>query len=376
MSNLEPSAEALTKAETIRAGRLEWIDYAKGIGIILVVYGHVVIGITNAGIVASATENLQLFPKYSLDLIYTFHMSLFFFLSGLVADGNPSKSKGDFKSLFWKKVKTIAYPYLVWSIIQGIISALMSDYTNSEFNIVELPIRILFIPIAHYWFLYALFAHHLIFALTKKILNINIYAILFVSVLMYLIWPYMNVFPIKIITGTFVYYVLGSISAKVLRDAVGKISPIKFISISLVCLLMQVCLFFFETSFLKLDPSQPAAINFLGASLGILSTLCLAIYLAKIKIMDFLQYLGFLSMPIYLAHLLSVVGVRIILQKVFHVNDLILHIIAGTSVGLIFPIILYQITKKLRFPYLFSLSKRSSLSSAISGSEAAISTRN
>jgi peptidoglycan/LPS O-acetylase OafA/YrhL len=139
---------------------------------------------------------------------------------------------------------------------------------------------------------------------------------------------------------------------------------------------MQVCLFFFETSFLKLDPSQPAAINFLGASLGILSTLCLAIYLAKIKIMDFLQYLGFLSMPIYLAHLLSVVGVRIILQKVFYVNDLILHIIAGTSVGLIFPIILYQITKKLRFPYLFSLSKRSSLSSAISGSEAAISTRN
>jgi fucose 4-O-acetylase-like acetyltransferase len=375
MSNLEPSAEAVIKAETIRAGRLEWIDYAKGIGIILVVYGHVVIGINNAGIVASATETLQLFPKYSLDLIYTFHMSLFFFLSGLVADGNPSKSQGDFQSLFWKKVKTIAYPYFVWSIIQGIISSLMSAYTNSEFNIVELPIRILFIPIAHYWFLYALFAHHLIFALTRKILNINIYVILFVSVLMYLIWPYMDVFAIKIITGTFVYYVLGSISAKVLREAVAKISTIKFLAISLVCLFMQVCLFFFETSFLKLDTSQPAAINFLGASLGILSTLCLAIYLAKIKIMDFLQYLGFLSMPIYLAHLLSVVGVRIILQKGFQVNDLILHMVAGTLVGLIFPILLYQITKKLRFPYLFSLSKRSSLSSAISGSEAAISTR-
>jgi fucose 4-O-acetylase-like acetyltransferase len=325
--------------------------------------------------VASATETLQLFPKYSLDLIYTFHMSLFFFLSGLVADGNLSKSQGDFQSLFWKKVKTIAYPYLVWSIIQGIISSLMSAYTNSQFNIIELPIRILFIPIAHYWFLYALFAHHLIFALTRKILNINVYVILFVSVLMYLIWPYMDVFAIKIITGTFVYYVLGSISAKVLREAVAKISTIKFLAISLVCLFMQVCLFFFETSFLKLDTSQPAAINFLGASLGILSTLGLAIYLAKIKIMDFLQYLGFLSMPIYLAHLLSVVGVRIILQKGFQVNDLILHMVAGTLVGLIFPILLYQITKKLRFPYLFSLSKRSSLSSAISGSEAAISTR-
>src|ERR671933_120684 len=119
MSNLEHSAEVQTNVETLRTGRVDWIDYAKGVGIILVVYGHVVIGITNAGIIASATDTLRLFPKYSLDLIYTFHMSLFFFLSGLVADGNPSKSNGDFKSLFWKKVKTIAYPYLVWSIIQG-----------------------------------------------------------------------------------------------------------------------------------------------------------------------------------------------------------------------------------------------------------------
>ena len=375
MSNLEHSAEVQTNVETLRTGRVDWIDYAKGIGIILVVYGHVVIGITNAGIVESATATLQLLPKYSLGLIYTFHMSLFFFLSGLVADVNPSRAGENFNNLFWKKVKTIAYPYLVWSIIQGIISALMSAYTNFEFNIIELPIRILFIPIAHYWFLYALFAHHIIFALTKKLLNVNIYIILFISILMYLIWPYMDIFAIKIITGTFVYYVLGAISAKVLREAVAKISSIKFLSLSLVCLLMQVCLFFFETRFLKLDTSQPAAINFLGASLGILSTLCLSIYLAKIKTIDFLKYLGFLSMPIYLAHLLGVVGVRIILQKGFHVNDLILHIAAGTIVGLSFPIILYRVTKQFRFPYLFSLSKRSSLSSAISGNKAAISTR-
>jgi fucose 4-O-acetylase-like acetyltransferase len=372
MSNLEHSAEVPTNVETLRTGRVDWIDYAKGIGIILVVYGHVVIGITNAGIVASATATLQLVPKYSLGLIYTFHMSLFFFLSGLVADVNHSRAGKNFNNLFWKKVKTIAYPYLVWSIIQGIISALMSAYTNFEFNIIELPMRILFIPIAHYWFLYALFAHHMIFALTRKILNINIYVILFLSVLMYLIWPYMDVFVIKITTGTFIYYVLGSISAHFLRKGVGKISTIKLVSISLVCLLMQICLFLFQTSYLKLDPNHPAVTNFLGASLGIISTSCLALYLARIKIMEFLKYLGFLSMPIYLAHLLSVVGVRIILQKCFHVNDIILHIIAGTVVGLIFPIILYKITKKIRFPYLFSLSKRSSLFSVISAGKTAI----
>lgn len=48
-----------------RQDRIEWIDVAKGIGIILVIMGH----------------------TFQLDLvspIYAFHMPLFFFLSGLL----------------------------------------------------------------------------------------------------------------------------------------------------------------------------------------------------------------------------------------------------------------------------------------------------
>jgi fucose 4-O-acetylase-like acetyltransferase len=51
-----------------------WVDYAKGIGILLVVYGHVARGMANAGITINET-------LYQLadSMIYSFHMPLFFF---------------------------------------------------------------------------------------------------------------------------------------------------------------------------------------------------------------------------------------------------------------------------------------------------------
>ena len=58
--------------------RNQWVDYAKAIGIILVVYGHVARGLIAAGLPMNQTW-------YTLvdSIIYSFHMPLFFFLSGL-----------------------------------------------------------------------------------------------------------------------------------------------------------------------------------------------------------------------------------------------------------------------------------------------------
>jgi fucose 4-O-acetylase-like acetyltransferase len=75
--------------------RIEWIDAAKGIGIILVVAGHV-----------PTTDPIRQF-------IYSFHMPLFFFLSGLVF-----KSENlDLKSFFLKKARSLLFPYICFAII-------------------------------------------------------------------------------------------------------------------------------------------------------------------------------------------------------------------------------------------------------------------
>lgn len=74
--------------------RIQWIDIAKGIGIILVIIGHV-----------SVNQNINNF-------IYSFHMPLFFIISGFLY-----KPKKDFEK---HKAKSILIPYFSFSIISFI----------------------------------------------------------------------------------------------------------------------------------------------------------------------------------------------------------------------------------------------------------------
>ena len=87
--------------------RTEWVDYAKAIGIILVVYGHVARGVKEAGYNFSDS----LFTLVD-SFIYSFHMPLFFFLSGLFF--YQSFIKRGFLDLTLNKIDTIVYPYILW----------------------------------------------------------------------------------------------------------------------------------------------------------------------------------------------------------------------------------------------------------------------
>lgn len=72
--------------------RLDWLDVAKGYGILFVIYAH-----TDYGFIGN--------------LLYTFHVPLFFFLSGFVFS-----NKYDFKTFFIKKIKAIVIPYFLYGI--------------------------------------------------------------------------------------------------------------------------------------------------------------------------------------------------------------------------------------------------------------------
>lgn len=76
--------------------RIEWIDMAKGLGMILVMLAHAP------------------FPNSFIKEIYTFHMPLFFLLSGLLFSVTKYNS---FKKFFIKKVKSLLVPYFALSFI-------------------------------------------------------------------------------------------------------------------------------------------------------------------------------------------------------------------------------------------------------------------
>ena len=78
--------------------RIEWIDIAKGIGIILVVFGHV------------WRKNI---PQ---NWLYSFHMPLFFFISGWLVDLENLK-KIRWIEFITKKALTLLVPYILFVIL-------------------------------------------------------------------------------------------------------------------------------------------------------------------------------------------------------------------------------------------------------------------
>ena len=89
--------------------RIEWIDIAKGIGIILVIMGHTIA------------------LRYS-KWLYTFHLPLFFLLSGLVY--NVSKYP-KYTTLLKQKGKQILWPWLKFFLIGLIVCLLIPDWRES-----------------------------------------------------------------------------------------------------------------------------------------------------------------------------------------------------------------------------------------------------
>ena len=91
---------------TISRTRVEWLDILKGIAIILVVLGH--LPCVNG---RSSAYNT---------LIYSFHMDLFFCISGYTASlsfaHNPSAKK-----FIWRRILTLLIPYLTWCIFRNFL---------------------------------------------------------------------------------------------------------------------------------------------------------------------------------------------------------------------------------------------------------------
>lgn len=98
VSKAEHSVEKFPKTK-----RIEWIDIAKGIGIILVSFGHLRNG-DGQSVWLPALNGL-------ITAIYFFHMPLFFFLGGLTLN-----TKKNFKAFIIRKAQTLLVPYYVFSL--------------------------------------------------------------------------------------------------------------------------------------------------------------------------------------------------------------------------------------------------------------------
>ncbi len=143
--------------------RLRWLDAWKGFAMLLVVAGHIADGYLDAGLFPEYRRTLQLW----YDIIYSFHMPLFFVLSGyafLIAYGGERQAE---KERFRLQLCNIAAVYVLFSIIQWIVKMIFASKVNSVYTVRDLfmiPVK----TMPPYWYLYVLFFLYLIGRMAER----------------------------------------------------------------------------------------------------------------------------------------------------------------------------------------------------------------
>ncbi len=346
-SSRELASSQVNSEKQRKQKRLLWVDYAKGIGIFLVVVGHVLRGLINSSIIPNS-PTLEFIDRW----IYAFHMPLFFFLSGLFIQRSLSKP---FKKFILDKLYVIAYPYFVWSIFQSTLQLIASNYTNNSLSLTDIW-KIVYQPQMQFWFLYTLFVIVLLYGVLYKLkvtptvffaISVGVYCLHVLDVsfgpwgILYLARRHAVYLALGIIIGNYIgHYDLLAAKNRLSHLILWSIALGGYLALGIAT---------------NLRITENIATVPLVAAVGIFASVVLANILANLNILPFLSRWGTLSLEIFVAHSIFASVLRIVLSKGFGVNEPIAHILLGVIISIYAPIALTNICQKLNLQYLFTL---------------------
>jgi fucose 4-O-acetylase-like acetyltransferase len=319
--------------------RLHWVDGCKGICIILVVYGHITGGLEASGAVlyGSVFDRLR-------SWVYLFHMPAFFFLSGLFA---TNALKRPLRDVIGGKVRTLAYPYALWTGIYLLVQETMAHYVNNPPD-VGAALQLLWKPYGYgLWFLYSLFLisilfHLLLMARVRREGVLALALVLHVAAAfnLFAFWPILD-----LALFNFVFYAVGGLySEPVFAWLSGDRRPL-FATIGLLSLGLMTAIGLARVSFLPF-------FDLVTAFLGVAGVVCVARALVDSLPGNLLSWLGFYSLEIYLGHPLFGTASRAVLSR-FGLHGAIPLIGFGLGTGLFASLALGVLCRQWGFLYLY-----------------------
>jgi fucose 4-O-acetylase-like acetyltransferase len=322
------------------ANRISAIDFARGLGIILVVYGHALRGLETRGLVRGD------WVKLSDEIVYAFHMPLFFFLSGLLIAKGLDRSQLGFVQ---DKIVIIAYPYILWSVIQTLLAAIATPGSTTDVGLPAL-LTMWKLPIAQFWFLFALFLSHLALALLWK-QKWLIYLVAAIG----LAAPTLPGLPLIYSTALsyFPFVVAGWFSSKWLTD------PEPLLTSKSAAAIVAGATLVFALAFILEQVEQESAkrsLDLLLAISGILAVVSLAHILPPSLTM--LGQIGQASMAIYVLHTIIIGAVRIVEIKLGMIEPLFM-ISSLTIIGVFGPLLLFMIASRFQTALWLGLGRNS-----------------
>lgn len=331
-------------------------DIAKALAIILVVYGHMWIGLKNAAL----TPETGFLANLNFAL-YTFHMPLFFALAGYNAYTSLQKrTDAEFATgRFW----SLAYPYIIWSIFQWGVLTVMASFVNMPLEDDLLTI-LLFHPLAQFWFLYVLIACNVLLIAFRRPIWLFLSAAAFLLVIssptpnnpLIGYWPLVGMHFIFFAAG-YTIQAVPQFTTRV-REYHNKIKA----SLPPFAIYLPILVTAFIVNVimgLQVIPHAPVSLYMLPASAaGIALILILSQWLGTTKAAHCLAWLGQRSMGIFVMHILVTAATRIALTKlgISHVPVLLT---VGTIAATAAPLVAWEILARLRLLNLAGLGGKS-----------------
>ncbi|MFT4155806.1 acyltransferase family protein [Parafilimonas sp.] len=358
MTDCKPQKQSwLSRAFNLTAlqkSRLYWIDYLKGIAIVLVVYRHSLLGIQGSG---------ELVPGYleSANMIfYSFRMPLFFMLSGIFA--SLSLRKRTVKQYIESKFETLLYPYFIWATIQITLQIALSGFTNSNRGLIDYT-YLLYQPrnLDQFWYLPALFNAAVVYVLIKKYITRKWWLLLLIALAFYFLSPYLQ--RISMISDWmefYIFFAVGDIISKMFfHERVQHFfrSPITFLAAIPFFILAQ--LFYLGNDMYYLTSAIMRGEFLFIAFTGCFTMIALSFMLQRWNVFKWLRIIGYHSIYIYVMHVMVAAFARTVITHFLDIHNVFVILFFCIAAGCIVPVLIYNLFIRDNFAwFLFTYKKR------------------
>ena len=336
----------------LKKKRLQWVDYLRGIAIILVVYHHARVGIERSHIIVPAA-----LVKANM-IFYSFRMPLFFMLSGIFI--NRSLQKKPALQIAGIKFEKLLYPYFIWAFIQITLQVLFAQFTNTTRSLIDYT-YIFYHPryLDQFWYLPALFNATMFYLLVKTKLKPSIGSHLVLALLLYFLSPYFQ--QISIISDWMEFYIFFAVG-DIVSEFFFKPQAQKFFNEPWTFVLIIPVFTAAQLYYLKNDIGYSTLLtdlesirqNYLShiwnqtiflfiAFIGCVTMFKLAFLLQRLQLFSFLRVLGFHSLQIYVMHVIVTACARTILVQYFHIINPYILLFTSIVIGVLVPVVIYNL---------------------------------
>ncbi|WP_291851096.1 acyltransferase family protein [Bradyrhizobium sp.] len=318
-----------------RSARIDWVDYAKGICIVMVVMMHSVLGVEAA---AGQTGFMNHFVTYAKP----FRMPDFFLISGLFLAVVIDR---DWRTYLDRKVVHFAYFYLLWVTIQFGFKAPGFAAEAGWRHVGLLYLEAFIEPFGTLWFIYLL---PICFVVTKLSRRVPPMAVWLVAAALEIAHVATGWTVIDEFCARFVYFYSGYILAGyvfALSDRARAKPSLALVGLALWALFNGGIVW----SGFSEWPLVSLALGLAGAG----AIVVMATLLSRTQWLGFLRYCGEHSIVIYLAFFLPMAATRTLLLRSGLIPDVGLVSLIVTVAGVAGAVAIWRLALALRANFLF-----------------------